>query len=101
MDISEFLHAPAFAENDEVIEARLPDVAVGQCPALRTDSRTHPAKKASSESLFQSLHHDGGISAFGFAQQQVDMFGHHHVAGDDKVIAPAHLLQHFKKQVAI
>jgi hypothetical protein len=34
------------------------------------------------------------------ADQQVDMFGHDHVTGDDELIAPAHLLQHGEKQIA-
>ena len=37
----------------------------------------------------------------GLAEEQVHMLGHRHVAYHHKVIALSHLLQYFKKQVAI
>jgi hypothetical protein len=48
---------------------------------------------------FQSLHHDGRILLLRFADQQMNVFGHDHVANDDEGIALADLLQHSQKQV--
>jgi len=48
---------------------------------------------------FQSLHHDGRILLLRFADQQMNVFGHDHVADDDESIALADLLQHSQKQV--
>ena len=39
-------------------------------------------------------------SSFAVANQQMNMLGHDHVAGDDKLIALAHLLQHRQNKVA-
>ena len=50
--------------------------------------------------MFDGLHHHRWVAAFGFAEQQMDVLGHHHTTGDDEVVASAHLLQHVEKQVA-
>jgi len=42
---------------------------------------------------------DFRVATFGFAEQQMDVLGHHHITGDHKVVASAHLLQHLQKQV--
>ena len=63
--------------------------------------RPKASQKASRESLFQSLHHERRIAALRFAEQEMHVLRHDYVGDDDKTIAPAHPLQHFKKQVAI
>lgn len=53
------------------------------------------------KALLDRLHHDRRIAPLRFAEQQMHVFGHHHISGQHKVVAPPHLLQNLYKQVAV
>jgi len=51
------------------------------------------------EALFEGRHYDRRIAALRFAEEEVDVFGHDHVAHYDEAMALANLLQHLEKQI--
>jgi hypothetical protein len=59
------------------------------------------SQEPAGESLFDRLHYFGGIAALRFAQQKVDVLGHHHVADDHKTVATAHSLQNLQEEIAM
>jgi hypothetical protein len=50
--------------------------------------------------LFDGLHDQRWVAALRLAEQEMYVFGHDHVAYDDKMISPADPLQHLEKQVS-
>ena len=106
MNVAQLLDALLLGEDDEVLEASLPEVAAFERAApqrklLRMVSVAQARKQAPGESLLDSLHDDGGIAALGLGEQQVDVLGHDDVSDYSKTVAPPHLLQHVQEQVAI
>jgi hypothetical protein len=102
MHVAEFLDAFMFRPDVEIVEAFLPDVSrdvVGEDSLRRIASAPCLCQNASRRSQFESLHHGRRSLPLRFADQQMNMFGHDHVTGDDELIAPAHLLQHGQQQV--
>jgi len=58
-----------------------------------------PAPRA--KDCFEDLHHHREIAALGFAEQQMNVLGHNHVANDYETVTAAHLFHDFEKQIAI
>ena len=54
---------------------------------------------AACEADFESLHDRRGSFFLRFADQEVNVLGHNHVADNDELIPPAHLLKHSQQQV--
>ena len=52
------------------------------------------------EGLFQSGQHQRRIPALRLAHEKMDVLRHDHVTDNDKLMALAHLLQHFEKEIA-
>jgi hypothetical protein len=77
MDVTEFLDELAFAENVEVVIARLPERVFGT------------KGERSGYGLFQGLHYFREGSALGFVDQHVDVFGHDYVSVDTEVVVLA------------
>jgi hypothetical protein len=60
----------------------------------------HLEKDAARKAEFQSLHHRRRRTLLRFADQQMKVLGHDHVAEDDELIPLSYLLQNSEKQVA-
>jgi len=102
MQVAQFLDALALCPDIEIIEPLLPDVlrrGVEQAGLRRVASPSRLRQYAPCEAEFESLHHGSRIFLLRFADQQMYVLGHDHVANDDKLIALAHLLQHPQKEV--
>jgi hypothetical protein len=69
--------------------------ALGGIPAP-----SHPRQDAARKAHFERLHHCRRVLLLRFAEEQMNVLGHDHVAHDYKLITSAHLLQHGQKQVA-
>ena len=70
---------------------------IAQIALARIAVGTQAPEQAASESLLDSLHHHGGIASLRFAQQKMHVLGHDDIADHDKMVAPAHLLEHLNK----
>jgi len=57
------------------------------------------SQQTACESLFDGLHDQRWIAAPGFADEQMDVFGHDHISGDGEVVAAPHLFQNAEKQI--
>jgi hypothetical protein len=100
--VAQFLHPLARRPDVEIVEALLPHVLRPVLEEIGLRRMAVPAllgQDAPRKTKFQSLHHDGRILLLRFADQQMNVFGHDHVANDDEGIALADLLQHSQKQV--
>jgi hypothetical protein len=71
---------------------------VEQIGLLKVAASPLLSENASGEPEFQCLHGNRRSVSVGFADEQVDMFGHHHKAEDYKAIASTCLFEHAKKQ---
>jgi len=88
MDVAQLLDPLGFAPHVEIVVARLPERrAFGAPQLLRGD-------------LLQHLQRDRQPPAFGFADQQVDVFGHDHISGDEESIPSPHPLQRLLEDCA-
>jgi len=110
MHVAQFLDAFVFGPYVEVVEPLLSDMLRGdrRAPHFSRFLRSGPGGCPVSSSLrdyasrkakFESLHHGRRSLYLRFADQQVNMFGHDHVTGHKKLIAPANLLQYSQQQV--
>jgi hypothetical protein len=85
MNIAEFLRPLVFRKHIKVVVAWLPERAL---PALPHDRQ------------LQGLQGRGEQLSARFAQQQMDMFRHHHIAKDLEVIAAMYCFQRIFKQIS-
>ena len=102
MDVVQLLLALLRGPQDKIIEPSLPNVlfAIAVARVHSGNLGPQPSQYAPCEALFDGLHHRGRIAAFRLTQQQMDMLRHDDVAHHDEMIASAHALHYFKKQVA-
>jgi hypothetical protein len=86
-----------FSPNIEIIKAPLPHVprlyARLACIPFATMDRTRKL-------LFDYFHHYRRIASLRLADEEVDVFGHHHVADDDKTVSLPRPFQDIEKQIA-
>jgi hypothetical protein len=95
-----------FGEDDEVIEASLPDMSALQrrTPESilpRVDAGAETTQKLAGKALFESLHDHGWVGALRFGQQEMNVFRHDHVADDHETVAAAGLLEDAEEEIAI
>lgn len=91
----------AFAPDVEIVEPFLPDGlrrGVEETGLRRVAPPSRLRQDAPRNAEFEGLHHGGRVLLLWFADQQMNMLGHDHLADDDELIAPAHLLQHSEKR---
>jgi hypothetical protein len=87
MDIAQFLDLPRFTPHWKIGIADLPETPQAGRPQLvRCD-------------LFEHLHSDRELAALRFTDEQVHMFGHHHVAGDVACVLLPESLQFTAKDI--
>src|SRR6266576_2744848 len=102
MHVFQFLDPLPIRPNVEVIKASLPNVpecVLEKCRPSQVAAtlwRQHP----SSKTKLEGLHNRGRVLFLRLTDQQMNMFGHDHVAQHDKLITPSHLFQNSEKQVA-
>jgi hypothetical protein len=102
MHITQFLDTFVLAPDVEIVESFLPDMLRdgGEETGLRgVAPPSRLCQNAARKAEFEGLHDSRRILLLRFADQQVNVFGHDHVAGNDEAIAPAYLLQHSQKEV--
>src|SRR5258706_310864 len=95
--VAQFLDALALCPNIEVVESLLPDMlrrVLEEAGLRRVATASRLRQDAPRKAEFESLHHGRRILLLRFANQQMNMLGHDHVADNDELIALAHLLQH-------
>jgi hypothetical protein len=85
MNIAELLRPLVFCKNVKVVVAWLPEGALFAPPHDRQ---------------LESLQRRSEQFPAGFAQQQMDMFRHHHVANDIEVIKKMYGLQRIFKEIS-
>src|SRR5580692_8418773 len=103
MPVAKFLDAFVFAPNIEVVESLLPDMFRGvleQTALSGIPLSSLACQHAAREADLERLHHGGRILLLRFADEQVNMLRHHHVAGQHERIPLAHLLEHGQKKIA-
>jgi hypothetical protein len=72
-------------ENIEIMISGLPERALG---SLAGDGQ------------FERLQRLGENRAFGFAEQEVDVFRHNDVSGDDEIVSEAHRFEGLLEEIA-
>ena len=87
MHIAQFLDELLFGEDIEVEKALLPKMILALC------------KQPSRHGLFQHLHHHRRISLFRFADHEMKMLGHDHIADHVETISCEHMIQHVHENV--
>ena len=87
MNVVQLLDSLAFGKDVEVVEAQLPETRAG----VRDGARC---------SLLEDLHGERGISDVGFADQQVDVFGHDDVSEDDELVFLADFFENAQDESA-
>ena len=105
MHVTQLFYPLFLREHDEVVEAMLPHVSVGKwnlpqggLPWVNPGQR--PIQQLPCERLFQNLHHYRGIAALRFAEQKMNVLGHHDVSNHHETVPPPYPLHDFKKQIA-
>jgi len=104
--VTQFFDPLFFRKDHEVIEAPLPDVTFFQGCAPQAGSAglgasTEALEKASGEALFEALHYGRRVATLRFAEEQVHVLRHHHVADDYEVVALPDLPQYLEKEIPI
>ena len=96
--VLKFLHHLRAVVHVEVVVSSLPEstklsrgFCEGECPLPRLLALSFP--QIAGNSLLEHLHDFRGIAGSRFADQQVHMFGHEHIADQRKTIPGANLLQ--------
>jgi len=87
----------------EVVETRLPEHSTGLFAkqfALARITTLASRQQRLCGALLDDLHHGRRTPHLRFREQQMNMFGHDHVANDDKSIALARLLENGEEAVA-
>ena len=97
MDVTEFLHKLAIVADVEIVITLLPEM-LGNVPTqakrrLEWATRLGTHDQAPRHALLQRLESIGEHTALGFAEQQVNMLGHHHIAVNTKSETVPHTLQ--------
>jgi hypothetical protein len=103
MHVTKFFDAFVFGPHIEIVEPFLPDVlreVVEQNSLGWIPSTPRLRQNASRKSELKSLHHGRRGLDLRFADQQVNVLGHDHVAGYHEMVPPAHLLQYSEKKIA-
>lgn len=100
MHIAQLFYALFLRPNIKVIKPALPNVCGSICWQKKLVAASSCGKKPASKSDLDGLHHHRRISALRFADQQVNMFRHDHIANDHKNVSFTHGFQHQKKKVA-
>src|SRR5579862_520247 len=100
MHVVQLLDELLLAPDVEVIKAGLPELRQGvlrlaerQAQLLHVGEPPFPAPQAARDALFQDLHHPGRSRTRRLADEQVNVFGHHHEAHELKAITIAHLAE--------
>src|SRR5512147_2288020 len=103
MHIAQFLHSLVLSPNIEIVEARLPHVSEFVIFPQAGLGGSFPASPLSQhlpcEALLHYLHHSGRRSFLRFADQNMKMLWHDHIAYYDQSVALTRLLQQIEKQV--
>jgi len=102
MHVAQFLDAFVLGPDVEVVEAFLPDVLWGvveEAGLGRVASSPRPRQDAARKAEFESLQDRRRSLLLRFADQQVKVFGHDHVAHHHELIAAAYLLKNGQKQI--
>jgi hypothetical protein len=103
MHIAQFLDPLALGPEVEVIKAGLPDMprcVLEQRPLLRVSASPLLGQQTARKTELQSLHNLGRRAILGFAEQQMNVFRHDHVADHHELVASPHPLENLEKQVA-
>ena len=105
MYIAELLHTLVRVPHHEVVETALPHVSffkhgAPQTARLVRSSIAKPAQEFARETLLEDLHHDRRRVVVGFADQEVNVFGHHHVADHNETISDAGLFEDAEEKIA-
>src|SRR5271157_222292 len=102
MNVAQLLDPLARAPHIEVIETLLPDRGRDTSRQRRLCQR--PLAPAlvhlTREALLDHLHHNRGVALLRLTHQQVEVFGHDHVAVDYKLVLLPRLFQYPQKQIA-
>ena len=90
MHVAQLFHALLFGNNNEVVEAALPNVSHGDgCTPKRVCLDTGFGAKFSQqpmgEGLFQRGHYQRRISALWLGEEKMDMLRHDHVTDNYKI----------------
>lgn len=106
MHVAQLLDPLVLGEDDEVIEASLPDVSAfqGRTPESilpRVDARAETTQNLAGEALLESLHHHRWVGALRFGQQKMNMFRHDHVADDHETVTSSGLLKNVEEKFTI
>jgi hypothetical protein len=102
VQVAQFLDAFAFAPNVEIVESLLPEVlrrGVKETSLRGVPPPSRLRQDAPRKAEFESLHHGRRIRRLRFADQQMYVLGHNHVANYGELMALVHLLHHRQKEV--
>jgi hypothetical protein len=104
--VAQILHALPLGPNVEIVEAFLPDVSVFERAApepelARMAGDADLVEDAGGDALLENLHHGGERAAIGFAEQQVDVFGHDDVAVNDETVTLASFFEDGEEEITI
>ena len=103
MHIAQLLDPLALAPYVEVVESLLPDRlwhGFEQRNLQRVPAPPLFGQDAPRKTWLERLHYGRRIFLLRFADEQVNVLGHNHVADHHEGIAPAYLLEHFEKKIA-
>jgi hypothetical protein len=103
MHVTEFLDTFVLSPDIEVIKPLLPDMLWSVMEEAGLRKAAQPLllyHDASGKSELKRLHYDRRIFLLLFANQQVNVLRHDHVADNNELITHAHPLQHGKEYVA-
>jgi hypothetical protein len=105
MYVAELLRALLWVPHHEVVETSLPHVSFfkhGAPQAVWPGRRSFakPSQKFAREALLEDLHHDRRRVVVGFADQEVNVFGHDHVADHYATISDAGLFEDAEEKIA-
>jgi hypothetical protein len=89
--ILEFLDPLLVSPHVEVIKAVLPEVY--ELRFQLTTRMPHLFEATSCNAKFQRGQHPGGIATFGFAHEEMKVFGHNNITHHDKVVTSTYLFQ--------
>ncbi len=91
MHVPQLLNMLAFAPNIEIVEALLPDALINGVTSFSVDE--------SREAFLHHFHDHRRIADLGLCDQQMEVFGHHHVSVDNEAVSKSRLLQNSQKEV--
>lgn len=102
MHVTQLFHALLLGEDNEIVEARLPNMSYGdgRTPKrvrLGTGFGTKFAQQSMGEGLFQGGQQQRRISALRLSEEEMDMLRHDYVTDDYKLMTLADLLRDFEE----